>query len=177
MRCKKIVLPVLLLLILAVSCGSKPEAITSQDTQEMVLIQFEDTFNPETITHEEYLSTREDVQRFMEELNQIIRRRNYNGWRAALSTEYFENISSPENLQRLSELPAMRTRNIVLRTPEDYFRQVVVPSRANSRVDDIEFISRNRVKAFTVRTNRDGAEERLLLYNLERIGDVWKIIN
>jgi hypothetical protein len=71
----------------------------------------------------------------------------------------------------------MKTRKIVLKTAEDYFIHVVVPSRANSRVDDIEFIGQNRVKAFSVNKNRAGEEQRLVLYNLERSGNSWIIIN
>jgi hypothetical protein len=48
-----------------------------------------------------------------------------------------------------------------------------VPSRANDRVDDIEFISQKRVKAYTV--SQKG--ERLRLYDLEKTNEGWKIIN
>jgi len=129
------------------------------------------------ITQEYYASTLDDVREFIEELNAIIRNRNYNAWRAALSQEYYDEISSPENLRWISEQPAMLSRRIVLRNAEDYFINVVVPSRANSRVDDIEFVSMNRVKAFTVNTNRAGEAQYLRLYDLEKIGNSWKIIN
>jgi hypothetical protein len=137
----------------------------------------EEVFNPREITQQQYTSTMEEVQRFIENLNRIISNRNYGSWRAALSTEYFNEISSPANLKQISEQPAMTTRKIVLRTAEDYFIHVVVPSRANSRVDDIEFIGQNRVKAFTVNKNRAGEETRLVLYDLERSGNSWIIIN
>ncbi|MCL2442524.1 MAG: hypothetical protein FWD13_03565 [Treponema sp.] len=132
-----------------------------------------ETFDPARISQEYYISTRDEVQQFIERLNQVIRSRNYEAWRAALSPEYFSTISSPENLRHISELPAMRTRNIVLRTPQDYFIHVVVPSRANSRVDDIEFVTMNRVNAFTINPNG----QRLSLYALEKIGNSWTIIN
>lgn len=135
------------------------------------------TFDPREVSREQFDSTKEEVQHFIEELNRIIADGNYNAWKAALSKEYFDEISSPENLQEISELPAMTTRKIVLKTAEDYFRHVVVPSRANSRVDDIEFIGRERVKAFTINTTRSGEEQRLRLYDLEKIGNTWKIIN
>jgi len=130
-----------------------------------------------TVSREQYDSTKEDVQQFIGQLNEIIRRRNFNAWKNALSPEYLAQISSPANLRLYSEQPAMKTRNITLRNAEDYFIHVVAPSRANSRVDDIEFIDNNRVKAFTVRINKDGEEEKLLLYNLERSGSSWKIIS
>jgi len=134
-------------------------------------------FNPTVITQEYHSTTRTEVQQFIEKLNREIRNKNYKAWRAALSDEYFTEISSPQNLRQISEQPAMTTRKIVLRTPEDYFTHVVVPSRANSRVDDIEFISLTRVKAFTITKNRAGEEVRLRLYDLEKINDTWTIIN
>jgi len=181
-------LPLLLILIvfIAVSCGSSPEPEQTQEVEAVVeetgvvqeiTVQAEEDFNPYRVSQDYYNSTMEEVRHFITDLNEVIRNRNYNSWRAALSDEYFREISSPTNLQQLSEQPAMTTRKIVLRTPQDYFTHVVVPSRANSRVDLIEFVSRNRVKAFTITINRDGEEQRLRLYDLERIGNTWKIIN
>jgi len=142
-----------------------PENIAEIEIPEEII----DSFDPNMISEEYYISTWDEVQRFIESQNTIIRNRNYQAWRASLSPEYFAEISSPENLRYISELPAMRTRNIVLRTAEDYFINVVVPSRANLRVGDIEFISLNRVKVFD--------ERGLRLYDLEKINNSWTIIN
>jgi hypothetical protein len=165
--------------ILAVSCETTKDSGTTQATRPAASTSArQDDFDPSRVTQEQYTSTMDEVRTFIEELNRVIRSRNYNAWRAALSPEYFASISSQENLQEISEQPAMKTRRIVLRTAQDYFIHVVVPSRANSRVDGIEFVTRNRVKAFTINTNqRTGEEQRLLLYSLEKIGDSWKIIN
>jgi hypothetical protein len=179
------------ILLLAVSCKSAPkttETRPEEDSTEWAYIQTEQTeqtaqnetkpeFNPYQVSEEYYASTKEDVQHFIEELNQIIQRRDYKAWKAALSDEYFNELSSPENLKIMSEQPAMKTRKITLKNARDYFTNVVVPSRANSRVDDIEFISENRVKAFTIMINRSGDEQRLRLYDLEKNGNIWKIIN
>jgi hypothetical protein len=197
-------LPLLFILpvFLVFSCGSNPNveqpqgnaAVTGKSTavkEESAVVterttavtqgssvQVEEAFDPSTVSQEYYNFTLEEVRHFINDLNQIIRSRNYNLWRAALSDEYFREISSPTNLQQLSEQPAMRTRKIVLKTPQDYFTHVVVPSRANSQVDVIEFVSRNRVKAFTIIPNRSGGEpQRLRLYDLEKINDIWTIIN
>jgi len=183
-------LPILLILtvFLAVSCGTNPQPEqadegTSAPVQTAVQGNTtqpdpDEDFNPYSVTQEYYDSTKDEVQHFIEDLNRIIKNGSYNLWRAVLSDEYFREISSQGFLQQVSAQPAMRTRSIVLRTAQDYFIYVVVPSRANSRVDDIEFISRNRVKAFTVNVNsRTGEEQRLRLYDLEKIGNTWKIIN
>ena len=186
--------PVLLILIFAISCSSAPKIAeeTTEEVEHEVILDViseaniekvdipqepEEEFNPVNVSREYYEATREDVQHFIEELNEIIKNQNYNAWKAALSDEYFEEISSPQNLLEISELPAMKTRRITLRTSQDYFTHVVIPSRANSRIDDIEFISLYRVKAFTINITRSGEENRLLLYNLEKTGDMWKIIN
>jgi hypothetical protein len=163
----------LAVLCLFASCGSSSKTQTA-DNEEMKPVQ---TGPTATVSREQYTSTKEDVQHFIEGLNQIIRRRDFNAWKAALSTAYFNKISSPGNLQQMSDLPAMKTRGITLKTAEDYFINVVVPSRANSRVDDIEFLGENRVKAFTVMTNKTGEEQRLRLYDLEKTGNIWKIID
>jgi hypothetical protein len=154
------------------SCGSSTKH-QNTDKEEIPYVQK----GPIKVSKQEYASTKVDVQHFIEELNQIIRKKDYKAWKAALSPEYFEQIASPENLQQVSELPAMKTRQIILKSAEDYFINVVVPSRANSRVDDIEFIGEHRVKAFTLITNKEGEEQRLRLYDLEKTGNIWKIIN
>jgi len=180
-------LPLLFILsvILVFSCGSNPkpeqeakvDAVETASQETTQPARVEENFNPTTVSREYYDITMDEVRHFINDLNHVISSRNYNSWRAALSDDYFRDISSEEYLQQLSEQPAMKTRRIVLRTPEDYFLYVVVPSRANSRVDAIEFVNRNRVKAFTVTVNRSGEEQRLRLYDLEKIGNTWRIIN
>jgi len=185
MKNNKLQLLFILTVILAVSCGSNPKPEQKEENKTVAeetgvqettvpAAKVEETF---TVSREYYDTTMDEVQHFINDLNHVISTRNYNSWRAALSDDYFNEISSQEYLQQLSEQPAMKTRRIVLRTPQDYFTHVVVPSRANSRVDAIEFVNRNRVKAFTVTTNRAGEVQRLRLYDLEKIGNTWKIIN
>ncbi|MCL2066392.1 MAG: hypothetical protein FWG99_02870 [Treponema sp.] len=174
-----------LILILAqitvFSCSSGPAVEetpgTGTNTMESAPAQEDVVFNPMEVSQDLYVSTIAEVRQFIEELNVIISNKNYNAWRTALSQEFFAEISSAEYLRLVSETDAMKRRRIVLRTPQDYFNNVVVPSRANSRVDDIEFISERRVKAFTVMPNRAGELLRLRLYDLEYADNMWKIIN
>ena len=134
-------------------------------------------FDSGAVSEELYQVTLHELQDFIENLNQIIRSKNYEAWKAELAPGFFAGISDPVFLRRMSDSDAMKARKIVLRTPQDFFTNVVVPSRANSRVDDIEFISENRVKAFTVNKTRSGQVLRLRLYDLEHSGNIWKIID
>jgi hypothetical protein len=132
----------------------------------------EEIFDPDTITQEMYDTTKKDVQQLISELNGIIRARNYDAWVSYLGSAYYEEINSPDFLRRISESSFLKSSHTVLSDARDYFIRVVVPSRMNSRVDDIEFISQKRVKAFTV----TATGQRLRLYDLEDFGDGWKII-
>ena len=178
MGSKNLAMSILLAAILCFSCNSTGKE-KAQETNSVKTGSGSaaESFDPTRVSQALYTSTRDEVRQFIENLNQIIKNRDYEAWKACLSKEYFAEISSQKNLQEISAQPAMRTRRIVLRVPEDYFQYVVVPSRADLRVDDIEFISSNRVKAFTLTTDRTGEEVRLRLYDLEKIGNSWTIIN
>ena len=138
-------------------------------------------FDPRRVNQAYYASTRDEVQLFIQQLNQIIRARNFNAWRETLSQEYINEYSSPEKLREISEEPTMKRAGIVLRNLNDYFTRVFVPSRNPDRIQvdnvDIEFISEYRVRAFITRVNAAGVEQREILYNLEKINNSWKIIN
>ena len=172
MKRRKTYLLLIITLIMAISCGSS--GTQKDDTKTP-----EETFDPSKVSQERYILIREDVQHFISDLNTIISKKDFNAWKAALSAEYIDGISSPENLNQLSESNALKAQKIVLNNLEDYFTYVVAPSRANVNVDniDIEFVGQNRVKAFTVTTNRSGEEQRVRLYDLEQTGNSWKIIN
>ena len=152
----------------------KPE---SELIDETPVADEEVIFDPEAISREIYDTTKVDVQNLITELNKIIAKKDFRTWTTHLSEEYYATIQSKEFLAEISEWPALKASKTVLRTAQDYFTQVVVKSRANIQEVDIEFISRNRVKAFTVMTNRAGEEQKLRVYDLEKIDNVWKIAN
>jgi hypothetical protein len=179
----------LLPLAFLLSCGSTPRAasVPSEPAAPPPAAEVPQqpeqapAFDPGKVSQQVKDTTKEDVQKFIGNLNTVIRSKNFNAWKAALSDEYVAYVSSAENLQRWNDSPALKTRKIVLKNAEDYFNYVVVPSRTSTRVDDtvddIEFVTQTRVKAYTIKTMKDGSEERLRLYDLEQSGNTWKIIN
>ena len=132
-----------------------------------------EAFDPSTIPREVYDSTKSDVQTLIEEINGIIRDKDFNRWVSYLGHAYREALSDEAFLKRVSESSVLKKQKIALRTLGDYFMHVVVPSRAKDRVDDIEFIGQNRVKAFTVAAKG----KKLRLYDLEKTANGWKIVN
>ena len=128
-------------------------------------------FDPASVSVELKEATFFDVKALIQNLNAIIQSKDYASWVSVLTPEYREYYSSSETLARLSDSLVLRRQGIVLRSLQDYFIHVVYPSRQNDRVDDIEFIDPDRIKAIIITPKG----ERLVLYNLEKIDDTWKI--
>ncbi len=104
-------------------------------------------------------------------LNTIIDKKAFSEWQGYLDDAYRKIYSDPQRLKDYSDnSPFLKQAGVKLTSLEDYFRFVVVPSRAKVVVDDISFVDEDRVEVWTVVDN-----ERLLLYLLKLYGNRWKI--
>jgi hypothetical protein len=167
-------------LVLAVGCKTPPPQEVSERVPkpEVVLVgpTAEERFDPKNITKEEYTSTKGDVQHFIQYLNGVLRMKNYQAWISNLSASYVEEKSSGVFLERTSAIlmqSKLKSQRRILHSLYDYFFYVVVPSHQNDRVDDIEFISHTRIRAYTL----SSTGQRLILWDLEQKDDDWKILN
>ena len=128
-------------------------------------------FDPNAVSKQEHDTALSEVQQLIRTLNGIISSRNYDALLSYLHPDYQTLINSGEYPKRINSSQRFKTGNIEITSAIDYFDKVVVPSRTNDRVDDVEFISRNRVKAYYI--NRGN---KLRLYDLEKTGLGWKIV-
>jgi len=157
-------------------------AADKQANEKVAMVIAPGAKNSGDLKQESYEHVFNEVKAFVESLNLIIQSKNYGRWREALSEERLKEISSPSFLASVSNMNSMRRRNIVLKTVNDYFIYVVVPSRANSQVDKIEILDNNRVKVIYMATRKvEGTEDKtetvpLLVYELVKDGNSWKII-
>ena len=179
----------LLLLFMILACQTGPEPVPAPQAapppvEPQVVVVEEEVFEPENVAQELYDTTMADIQALIGELNRIIRARNYDAWVGHLSGDYHARLNSEEFLEERTEELFRREQIIaanmgrtaqrrVLRNSRDYFDHIVVPSRSNDRVDDIDFTSRTSVRAYTI----DSRGNTLILYDLENIDGNWKIIN
>ncbi len=122
------------------------------------------------VTEEIYTRTFDEIEDFIRNLNQIIRNEDYDTWLANLSEEYIRTCSEPAFLKAQSEKPLLKQGNIVLESLKDYFAHVVVPSRIQAELNEIEFLDEDHVKAISVVRGT-----RVVLYLLVRDGGKWKI--
>ena len=151
--------------------------------EEAVFIEEPPVYYPEIFAeYSEYPEAPDESQilaglwEFVENLSTLIDNRDYDRWKSLLSDEYYARISSRQFLENFSNSPILRSRGITLRSTNDYFVHVVVPARANSRVDEISFICENIVGVFFIDTSRP-EPRRLRLYMLRKIGDNWRIVS
>jgi hypothetical protein len=141
----------------------EPEVPVTDDTEPTPEV-------PYAVTDEIYERTFSEVEMIIQELNRIIRDRDYVSWKEYLTDTYIQYHSDPDVLEERSRSPILRQDDIQLTSLQDYFQYVVVPSRANVRLDELEFLDENTVHALMwVRT------QYFLLYRLKRVNGVWKI--
>jgi hypothetical protein len=151
--------------------GEVVESVEQAEAVETVVKVETVKFDPSSVTPEVYQETREDIFRFVENLNSIIKSKCYSLWMQYLDTDYYQYINSPDYLLGISKSEILTSRKIVLSNAYDYFIHVVVPSRSNDKVDDIEFVSENRIRAININNGK-----RVILYNLEKTQSGWKIV-
>jgi hypothetical protein len=122
------------------------------------------------VTEEVYQKTFEEIEGVIAELNAIIRARDFVRWEQRLTTAYRDRTSNPGYLAEVSQSEALKKKGVVLRSLEDYFNQVVVPSRSSVKLDQLAFVDATHVKAITVIQG-----ESYILYWLVRENGTWNI--
>jgi hypothetical protein len=145
-------------------------------------------FDPNNVSKAVYQAAKLEITYLIYDLNFIIKHKDYNAWVAHLADSYFQEISDKnfleektEELYRRDQIVAQNlgkdpntVEKVILKTAKDYFDHVVVPSRVNDRLDDISFLSEDRVRAYTIDERRG---QRLVLYDLASINHKWLIVN
>jgi hypothetical protein len=125
---------------------------------------------PIQVSKEVFNQTFTEVELLIKTLNNLIKARDYLGWTKYLSKDYTAQMSKLDYLRQLNQSAMLQRNNIVLKSLQDYFLNVVVPSRANLRLDDLVFLSENVVEAIMIVGNR-----RVTVYRLIKVDNQWMI--
>ncbi len=141
--------------------SSAPKASAQDNLVQKGKIAVTEAFYEETLT---------DVRKLIATLNTIIADEDYNSWLTYLTPQYVQNFSDPKTLAELSNMPLLQKEGIELHSLRDYFLNVVVPSRSDARVDDVDFLSKNHVRAIAIING-----QRYILYDLRYQEGSWKI--
>jgi len=122
------------------------------------------------ITKEAFIHTKSEIEIVVDELNKITYDHDYTRWLEYTSQEYRDEFSNREVLDQVSA--SLPTKGVRLRSLQDYFRYVFVPSRQNMRVDDIQFVTPTRVYVIMEINPSSPAA----IYILEKTEAGWKLV-
>ena len=121
-------------------------------------------------TEELYKKTFNEVQDVIAELTRIIAEGDYAQWLTYLTTDYVGRTGSAAFLDEASQAGVLKKNGIVLTSLQDYFNNVVVRSRLQAKLEDINFVDATHVKAVT---RIQGAP--VILYYLVQEEGRWKV--
>ncbi|MGD0725729.1 MAG: hypothetical protein ABSB63_09210 [Spirochaetia bacterium] len=121
-------------------------------------------------TEELYKKTFNEVQAVIAELTRIIAEGDYSQWLTYLTTDYVRTTGSAAFLDEASQAGVLKKNGIALTSLQDYFENVVVRSRLQARLEDINFVDETHVKAIT---RIQGAP--VILYYLVQEEGRWKV--
>ena len=156
------------------SCSTPPEAIPEpiEETKTVVPKEEPVVVEPEVfeVTQDLYDKTFEEINAFITEMDSVIAKKDFDTWMDNLSQAYIDVYSDKEVLDKKSESPILQMNNVKLKSIKDYFIEVVVPSRMQLELEEIEFEDKNFVTAWT-----SFKSNRTKLYQLELIDETWKI--
>lgn len=148
-----------------------------QKVEEIVPEKVNDEFsrstrqlNGEVISQETFTEDKNSLLNIISELSIIMANKDYNEWVKYLSQEsilYWRNTS---NLATVSK--RLPVKGLRLRTLEDYFKFVFIPSRLNKTVDEIRYVSKSLVKVVKMKAEEDTNHD-VIYYTFEKINNKW----
>ncbi len=104
----------------------------------------------------------------IDELAKVMRDRNFRLWCAYIDQESIDYWSQPVNLRKAQK--KLPIKGLQLKSLEDYFKFVFIPSRKESVVEEIRYVSKNYVKAIAVKD-----EQEVVYYYFNKIDDKWMV--
>jgi len=145
----------------------EPEVITPKEEPKIIPEEKPEVF---VVTEEEYDKTFDQIEVFISDLNKTISSGDFITWQTLLSESYIDKYGDTKFLQELSDNPVLKDYGIKLKKLRDYFNYVVIPSRSNVVIDEIQFIDENKIKALTFTNN-----QKFVVYLLIRTDNGWII--
>jgi hypothetical protein len=143
------------------------DAVEEPETAEVPTAEESDEYE---VSQEVYEQTFEEIEALIQELSDVISKKQFEKWLTYLSTDYIRTYNSTEQLDVINEYPQLKDNGVVLKDLRDYFNWVVVPSRSRAILGEIVFVGETEVVAYS---SFDG--KRAKLYELEQLDGEWKI--
>ncbi len=160
-----------------ISCGSVPKQKETAEpkTESKIEKQHSDEEYKRSIgqiaevSKEEFIQDKTEIINTIKELQKIMDKQDYQAWLPYISRTSIQYYSSPVNIRKANK--RLPDKTIILRGLEDYFKYIFIPSRKQSKVDEIRYINKSEVKAVQVLPNNST----VVYYNFIREDGKWKV--
>lgn len=128
-----------------------------------------------TVSKDTFESDKAEIFRTIESLKTIMSDFDYQSWLLYIDNESKVYWSKPANLKKAQgKLPI---KGLQLRTLQDYFKYVFVPSRAGRNISTIRYESENYVKAVQITSlgSSETEEKYTVYYYFNKIDGHWQL--
>lgn len=103
----------------------------------------------DSITYDEFYQDKAEILEIIEKLSWVMTNFEFENWKTYIAPESLEYYSNPVNLRKAQK--KLPDKMIQLKGLRDYFKHVFIPSRKQSQVEEIRYISKKYIKAVEVR--------------------------
>lgn len=173
---------------LFISCGSTGNVAGSNGGEPVINKKNNETKTPEktvtitneydkeysrsvgslTVSKDEFNEDKASIQQIIKELDIVMKESSFKKWVTYVDQESLDYWSKPVNLKKASsKLPK---KGLILKSLEDYFKFVFIPSRAGRDAPEIRYVTNKYVKAVQVQDEQD-----IIYYHFNKIDGKWML--
>lgn len=121
------------------------------------------------VSKEEFSDDKTTILNSIADLSSIMETKNYQEWLKYIDPTSIAYYSNPANLRKAEKKLPYKT--IQIRTINDYFLYVFIPSRKRSQVDEIRYISKTDIKAVQVKEDFST----VVYYYFKKVDGKWMV--
>lgn len=148
--------------------NSSNVSTTKKTSQELEYERATKDLVNEVVSIETYENDKKIILQKIQELNVIMKDKRYSAWLNYIDKNSIDYWSQKRNLATASkQLPI---KGIQLKSLEDYFKYLFIPSRMGRQIDEIRYISSTSIKAIQVGKQ---SNDIIVFYNFKKINDEW----
>ena len=123
----------------------------------------------ESVTVEEFENDKAEILKIINELKVIMDNGDKTKWLTYIDPDSINYYSNHTNLRKVRE--KLPNKQIQLHGIGDYFKYVFIPSRKNSNIDEIRYISKSNIRAVKIREDKS----ELVYYNFVKNDNKWYV--
>ncbi|MCR5080608.1 MAG: hypothetical protein K6B17_04615 [Treponema sp.] len=142
------------------------------DKEDVVKSAYDEEYSRSTtnvmVTKEKFEEDKTQILKIIDELAVVMKNQDYFGWLKYLDENSKDYWSKKQNLQKASN--RLPKKGFQLKSLQDYFKYVFIPSRVGRTVDEIRYETETQVKVVQTKNNTD-----MVYYNFLREDGKWKL--